>query len=481
MPVPPPDAAPVVDLFAGCGGLGEGFAAVGRDPAAPWSGSSPRFRVALSVEKHAAACATLRLRAFFHAFPPRAVPGSYYDVLRGGLAAEELYERFPPAAAAARGAVWGAELGRVDPAEADARVAAAIGGRADWVLCGGPPCQAYSVVGRSRVGGIDPADVRVRLYREFVRVLAAHAPPVFVMENVTGLLSARVDGERVFDALRADLEDPPAALARWGNGRSAARPARGTARGTAAGYRLHAVAGPARIGGPGPADFVVEADRHGVPQARRRVILVGVRADLSARPRALPVAAPADRPTVADALAGLPAVRSGLSKEPDGAAEWVAAVGAAAAAPWWSAPGELADVRDRAAAAVRQLAAPPAGRGGPFVPAGPEDGAAPGGRFGAWVTDGRVGGSATHEARAHRRDDLHRDLFCAAHAAVNGKPARYAPPVPAPRPRRCPSPPTPAAAESGCGRSCCWPCGCTSARRSADCTAGTRTRRSSPP
>ena len=475
MPAPPP-AAPVVDLFAGCGGLGEGFAAVGRDAAAPWSDGSPRFRVALSVEKNPAACATARLRGLFHAFPPGSVPDAYYDVLRGEVTPAELFDRFPAGAAAAGAAVWEAELGRVDPAEADARVAAAVGGRPDWVLCGGPPCQAYSVVGRSRVGGIDPADVRVRLYREFVRVLAAHAPPVFVMENVTGLLSAKVEGERVFDALRADLGDPPAALARWGNGRSAARPAAGGA----AGYRLHAVAGPARIGGPEPADFVAEADRHGVPQARRRVILVGVRADLSARPRALPVAAPADRPTVADALAGLPAVRSGLSKEPDGAAEWVAAVSAAAGAAWWSAPGDLADVRDRAAAAVRALAAPPAGRGGPFVPGGPADGAAPGGRFGAWVTDGRVGGAATHEARAHRRDDLHRDLFCAAHAAVSRKPARYAPPVPAPRPRRCPSPPTPAAAGSGCGRSCCWPCGCTSARRSADCTAGTRTRRSSP-
>ena len=472
MPAPGPaaDPIPVVDLFAGCGGLGEGFAAVGRTPAGPWSGGSPRFRVALSVEKDAAACATLRLRAFFHAFPPGGVPEAYYDVLRGTSTVDDLFDQFPAEAGVARDAVWRAELGRVEAAGADDRIAAALGGRSAWALCGGPPCQAYSIVGRSRTGGIRPGDVRVRLYREFVRVLAAHAPPAFVMENVTGLLSAKVEGERVFDALRADLQDPAGTPSRWGG-----------AAGGGAGprYRLHAIAGPARIGGPEPADFIVEAHRHGVPQARRRVILLGVRADLGVKPRALPVAAPADRPTAGDALAGLPAVRSGLSKEPDGDDEWIAAVKGAATAAWWSAPGTLTDVRDRAAAALDGLAAPAAGRGGLFVPSDPAA-AAPPGRFGAWVTDRRTGGAANHEARAHMRDDLHRYLFCAAHAAVRGvspkldtfppellpahasagkghfrdrfrvravsRRARYAPAVPDPRSRPCPSPPTPAAA-----------------------------------
>lgn len=69
---------PVVDLFAGPGGLGEGFAACrvrGRRV----------FRIALSIEKDADAHATLTLRSFFRQFARRRVPEEYYEHLRGEL------------------------------------------------------------------------------------------------------------------------------------------------------------------------------------------------------------------------------------------------------------------------------------------------------------------------------------------------------------------------------------------------------------
>ena len=77
-----------------------------------------------------------------------------------------------------------------------------------WVLIGGPPCQAYSIVGRARVGGIDNEDHRVYLYKEYLRIIAMHQPSVFVMENVEGLLSAKVNGEKVFSWILRDLQDP---------------------------------------------------------------------------------------------------------------------------------------------------------------------------------------------------------------------------------------------------------------------------------
>jgi DNA (cytosine-5)-methyltransferase 1 len=85
--------------------------------------------------------------------------------------------------------------GQTPAAEIDARITTALAGEKPWVLIGGPPCQAYSVIGRSRVGGINPDDHRVHLDREYLRILAVHRPAVFVMENVRGILSARLGDE----------------------------------------------------------------------------------------------------------------------------------------------------------------------------------------------------------------------------------------------------------------------------------------------
>ncbi|MDZ7640962.1 MAG: DNA cytosine methyltransferase [Desulfurivibrio sp.] len=86
------------------------------------------------------------------------------------------------------------------------------------VLVGGPPCQAYSTVGRSRNKGeksyfyVPEKDNRHFLYREYLKIIARHWPPVFVMENVKGILSAKVNGSRIFDHILEDLNDPLAAL-----------------------------------------------------------------------------------------------------------------------------------------------------------------------------------------------------------------------------------------------------------------------------
>jgi DNA (cytosine-5)-methyltransferase 1 len=181
----------VIDLFAGPGGLGEGFVA------SLDATGSPRFRVALSIEKDPTARETLRLRAFFRQFPPFARPEQYYDYLRGEMELKALYDFFPEEAAAADREAWHAELGQTPAEEVDARITAALSGENRWALIGGPPCQAYSVIGRSRVGGIDPEDHRVHLYREYLRILAVHRPAVFVMENVRGILSARLGDKPV--------------------------------------------------------------------------------------------------------------------------------------------------------------------------------------------------------------------------------------------------------------------------------------------
>src|SRR5690348_352348 len=80
---------PVIDLFAGPGGLGEGFSAFRT------SAGAHAFRIALSIEKDAMAHQTLKLRSFFRQFPTGDVPHAYYEHLRGQISREALYELFP--------------------------------------------------------------------------------------------------------------------------------------------------------------------------------------------------------------------------------------------------------------------------------------------------------------------------------------------------------------------------------------------------
>ena len=74
-------------------------------------------------------------------------------------------------------------------------------------MIGGPPCQAYSIVGRSRNRGVKDYkaenDHRHFLYREYLNVIAEFRPAVFVMENVKGMLSSKVQERQLFEQLRA--------------------------------------------------------------------------------------------------------------------------------------------------------------------------------------------------------------------------------------------------------------------------------------
>ena len=191
---------PVIDLFAGPGGLGEGFSSV-------YSDNSRFFKIKLSIEKNKEAHKTLELRSFFRQFEKDKVPEEYYQAVRETNLAKrealikELYSKYPLESSHAQEESWLAELGAPEfPSERiDQRIRKSLGNTKNWVLIGGPPCQAYSLVGRSRVGGIAIQDQRVYLYKNIYESLPHHKPAVFVMENVEGLLSAKIQGEKVFN------------------------------------------------------------------------------------------------------------------------------------------------------------------------------------------------------------------------------------------------------------------------------------------
>lgn len=295
---------PVIDLFAGPGGLGEGFArfrATGND--AP----SHPFKIALSIEKDAFAHRTLTLRAFVRQFKRSRVPSAYFRFVRGEASIENLWRAHSEQAEAAASEAWHAELGSGAVSDRAVRqgIDARLGTAKAWVLLGGPPCQAYSIAGRSRNRGIEgytlESDGRHRLYEHYLRIVAEHQPLLFVMENVKGLLSTKVSDQRLFERICADLQDPGKATGRSGCQK----------------YRLVPLNAPQSSSDSPLSRFVVKAEDHGVPQRRHRLIVLGVRADLGDTS----IAALPRQPEVACRLVldGLPRLRSGLSGQEDSA------------------------------------------------------------------------------------------------------------------------------------------------------------------
>ena len=426
-------AIPVIDIFAGPGGLGEGFSAF-EDVA----GHSP-FRIGLSIEKDEFARETLRLRSFYRQFPRGHAPTLYYDALQRKFPLNELPDRLKEKSQelwqqwkAADLEAMHAELGAADETHKAVakRVDRAIGGkRKPWILIGGPPCQAYSILGRVRnLGNSDyriEDDHRSSLYREYLKIIADHWPAVFVMENVIGLLSATVQNQKVFDQIIRDLQSPKAAFGNRNVGRSER-------------YRIVPLVRPAKpllSGAIRPKEFVVECERYGIPQERHRVILVGIREDLG--DAELPGLTCAPAPTVREVIGELPKLRSGLSRSrlgdgyvylqdspdlwletiigqtirqaPEGNRRWLKMLG----------NGKERKVYREILQTVRSLELPECDRGDEFVecslaPTVPQS-------IRSWLIDERLGGVCNHQTRTHMDSDLARYMFAACHAKIYGE------------------------------------------------------------
>ncbi|WP_417628266.1 DNA cytosine methyltransferase [Pararhodobacter aggregans] len=381
----------IIDLFAGPGGLGEGFSRAGRS-------SEDRMKIHLSVEMDEHAVQTLRLRAFLRSFEE--FPKEYYAALKKGKNLPDWHTLYPSqwkdAQSEVRQRVLGGD-GVFDElaAELDNAREAHHG---DTILIGGPPCQAYSLAGRSRNKGkadyVLENDARHYLYREYVEILKRLKPAAFVMENVKGMLSSEVDGGGIFHRVLDDLK-------RAGDG-----------------YRLLPLARPIQPAGirADGRDFLIRSEEHGIPQARHRVIILGIRSDLAGNlPTGLiPLGSPQPKVSVQEAICGLWALRSGLSAGDDAEA-WQEAVrdqatrmARAAAIP--------APVRDIVREISDSTALPPHRESrwrGEYIgmPA----------HLREWFHDPRLTVTLQHETRGHIADDLGRYLFSAAWTRAYGR------------------------------------------------------------
>lgn len=402
----------VVDIFAGPGGLAEGFSSVCGDD------GERAFRISLSIEKDPSAHATLRLRSFLRQFGDD-FPDVYYAYLNKGGEEPDWSASHPVEWAAAIEEAWQLELGKEDP---DLRLNARLDeirgdSEGNSILIGGPPCQAYSLVGRSRNQGkkdyVPSQDEKHFLYREYIRILDRLQPAAFVMENVKGMLSSSVDGQnRIFDQVLRDLRGERPGATR---------------------YRLIALDPRSRRQldltpfEPRASDFIVRAEDFGVPQARHRVIVVGLRSDVA---EGIPDSSLAElmvrhalMTKVGHVLDGVPRLRSGLSRGIDSREEWRRIVETAmdfvADIETGLPEAEQSAFEKRARACLSSLkrmndlpGRESSGTG--ISPDCPAD-------LRSWLVDDRLENLPNHASRSHMASDLARYFFAAVFAEVAGR------------------------------------------------------------
>lgn len=358
---------------------------------------------------------TLRLRAFYRLLKRRGgnALDSYYRFCNGDNA-QPYDDTNSDAWDESGNEARQLELGKPgDNEELDNRITMHnLGPDAPWVLIGGPPCQAYSLVGRARNRG--KAEYRAEddhrhfLYKEYLRIIQKYRPAVFVMENVKGILTAKVGGKKIFETILRDLSDPDEAMG---------MPA------TGGGYRIHSLTSETKFSTKDLSrkidvhDFVIKAEQYGIPQARHRVILIGVRDDIGLGIPAQIEAA--DRVSVAAAIASLPRLRSRLSKEPDSSEAWGDVVASQFREMAREVKGmeEHEQLRQVLEEASRNIARG-LGTGSDRLACRNEEGSS---TLDAWYRDRRLSVWLNHSARGHMRADLRRYAFASAFARATGR------------------------------------------------------------
>ena len=243
-----------LDLFAGAGGLSEGFIRAGFNPIA-------------HVEMDRAACYTLRTRMAYHHLKANNNLEQYANYLKSIIKRKEFYGLVPDDVIKS---VINEEIGEETLQNIFSQIDRIRGSQKVDLIIGGPPCQAYSVIGRARCQKNMKGDPRNDLYLYYAEFLKEYEPEYFVFENVPGLLSATdADDESYLELMKNLFSDY--------------------------GYKTK------------PKTLL--ASDYGVPQSRKRVFLVGKKdstIDLFPEPDRC-----ASGILVEDILADLPALKSG--------------------------------------------------------------------------------------------------------------------------------------------------------------------------
>ncbi|MCR9063037.1 MAG: DNA cytosine methyltransferase [Cytophagales bacterium] len=246
-----------IDLFAGAGGLSEGFIRAGFEPVA-------------HVEMDKAACNTLTTRTAYYYLKDKGKSKVYEDYLKGEINRQELYSYLPTEL---RKTIINAAIGKENNFQIQNTIDEALKGRSVDLIVGGPPCQAYSLVGRARSKNGMEEDERNYLFKQYANYLERYKPKMFVFENVLGLKSAK-GGQYLTEMKNLFLEK---------------------------GYKFKL--------------FTLEATNFGVLQKRKRIIILGWRSDLELEIPQLDEVKDSGNYFVEDLLKDLPPLKAGEGRD----------------------------------------------------------------------------------------------------------------------------------------------------------------------
>ena len=176
-----------LDIFAGAGGLSEGFIRAGYEPIA-------------HIEMDVAACYTLKTRLAYKWLIEHGQEATYSRYMNGDITRQCLYNSVPNELLST---VLNYEISPDNLKDVFTSVDSILGTNQLDLIVGGPPCQAYSLVGRARDENKMIGDGRNYLYILYAEFLRRYSPRYFVFENVLGLLSAKdIDGQLYFDKMQ---------------------------------------------------------------------------------------------------------------------------------------------------------------------------------------------------------------------------------------------------------------------------------------
>jgi len=181
----------VLDMFAGAGGLSEGFFRNG-------------FKFIAHVEKDEYASKTLETRALYHALKNNNMLDVYYDYLEGKVSRDQLLNGTEEFSKDVSSGVFNIEISEVTEKPLIEKIQERMKNQGIQkldVMIGGPPCQAYSIMGRSRDPDRMKKDPRNYLYQHYISFLKTFKPDIFIFENVPGIFTAK-NGDIFNDMVR---------------------------------------------------------------------------------------------------------------------------------------------------------------------------------------------------------------------------------------------------------------------------------------
>ena len=215
-----------LDLFSGAGGLTEGFIRAG-------------YNVVAHIEKEFPASLTLKTRIAYHYLKNNDSLDIYYSYIENKISREKLYSYVPQRLL---DSVINKEINDDTIDDIYKQIDSLKGNKKIDIIIGGPPCQAYSLIGRAASKSKMVGDTRKYLYKQYLKFLEKYQPKLFVFENVRGMLSSKDEnGNNIFEKIVAEMKEL----------------------GYSVDYKL------------------LDAKDFGVPQSRKRVIIIGWKNNLN--------------------------------------------------------------------------------------------------------------------------------------------------------------------------------------------------------